>query len=271
MGHLLDENGTILENRQAGPGLFLMALRSEKIAQAVLAGQFVHMRVPGMEGHILRRPFSVYAASPSTGTIEILYQTVGFGTRRMAALAPGEAVDMIGPIGSTWRLAYGAGHALLVAGGVGAAPLFMLAEGLVAKGIPVTAVLGAQTKDALVCYGRYGALLSGQAGQAGPGGPALYAATDDGSLGHRGLCTDVAAGLLDAGPYDYVAACGPEAMMRVVAGLAQKASVPCEVSLERRMACGIGACLSCVVETRGGMRRACVDGPVFDAREVVFP
>lgn len=261
---LVNETARILENDHVGPRLHLMKLASPKIARAIEPGQFVHMKVPRMEAHILRRPFSVYARDAEAGTLDVLYQVVGFGTDHMTSLVPGEECELIGPVGATWNPP-AAGRCLLVGGGVGAAPLFMLCERIVASEAAVDVVLGAQTEGALVCRGRYEALL----------GEEPRCATDDGSYGRAGFCTSLVEEALDdaaaAGrPYDYVAVCGPEPLMKIVAGLAREAGVRCEVSMEKRMACGIGACLSCVVDTVDGKKRACVDGPVFDAQKVVW-
>nr|WP_246600011.1 dihydroorotate dehydrogenase electron transfer subunit [Gordonibacter massiliensis (ex Traore et al. 2017)] len=263
---LVNERARILANAKVGPNLYLMTLDAPDIAAAIEPGQFVHMKVPGMEAHILRRPFSVYARDVRTGTLEILYQAVGFGSEHMTGLVPGQCGDaeLIGPVGRAWHPA-DAKRALLVGGGVGAAPLFMLAESLAAAGARADVVLGAQTEQALTCRARYEELLD-----APP-----RCATDDGSFGREGFCTSlVAEALAEASEtgeqYDYLAVCGPEPLMKIVAGMAAEAGVPCEVSLEKRMACGIGACLSCVVDTVDGKKRACVDGPVFDARKVVW-
>ena len=155
--------------------------------------------------------------------------------------------------------------ALIVAGGVGSAPLYPLAEELTAAGVATDAILGASTIDASVARERYGAVLGCE--------PAC--STDDGTYGRAGFCTPLveealAAAAAEGAPYDYVACCGPEPLMKIVAGMADAAGVFCEVSMERRMACGVGACLSCVVDTTAGKRRACVDGPVFCASEVVW-
>lgn len=263
---LINEQARVLLNEGVGPNLFVMALESPGIAQAVVPGQFVHMKVPGMDDHILRRPFSVYACDVQAGVIELLYQAVGFGSAHMTTLTEGgKGVELVGPVGRGWCPAAAVKRALLVGGGVGAAPLFMLCEELVGKGVQTDVVLGAQTEMALACRERYEALLS-----APP-----RCATDDGSFGRAGFCTSLVQEALDeaaaAGePYDYLAVCGPEPLMRIVAGMAEAACVPCEVSMERRMACGIGACLSCVVDTKDGKKRACVDGPVFGADEVVW-
>ena len=267
---LVNERARILANAKVGPNLYLMELASPRIAAAIEPGQFVHMKVPNMEAHILRRPFSVYARDAAAGTLEILYQAVGFGTDHMTRIEPERAehlsgAELIGPVGRGWQPPANARRALLVGGGVGAAPLFMLCESLISAGVRTDVVLGAQTEAALTCRARYEALLD-----ASP-----RCATDDGSFGREGFCTSlVEEALVEAAaagePYDYLAVCGPEPLMKIVAGMAAEVGVPCEVSMEKRMACGIGACLSCVVDTVDGKKRACVDGPVFDARKVVW-
>ena len=260
---MVDITAPVLDNHQVGPRLHLMTLSAPEIASSIKPGQFVHMQIPGMEGHILRRPFSVYAADVSEGTIEILYQVVGFGSERMTKLAPGDEVapKLIGPVG-----------VLLVGGGVGAAPLFLLFEQLVAAGVDVTVVLGAQTEAALVCRERYARVLS-TAGCCAENAP--LCATDDGTFGRAGFCTSlvddaVSEANASGRPFDYLAVCGPEPLMKIVSGQAAQANIPCQVSMEKRMACGVGACLSCVVETVNGKKRSCVDGPVFDAQEVAW-
>ena len=263
MTKLIDESARVLSNQQVGPRLWLMKLEAPAIAPLVQPGQFVHMQVPGMEGHMLRRPFSVYAVEGSV--LDILYQVVGFGTNVMTGLEAGTTVKIIGSIGHGWAVPEDAKKVLLVAGGVGAAPLFMLTQRCVAAGLDVTVVLGAQTQDALVCRERYEQLL----------GENPRCATDDGSYGRAGFCTSLVEEALaeaaEAGePYSYLAVCGPEPLMRIVAKLGAQAGVYTQVSMEKRMACGVGACLGCIVETADGRKRACVDGPVFDAEKVVW-
>ena len=270
MAALVNERGRIVRNEQVGPRLHLMVLEVAQIAADVRPGQFVHMKIPGAAEHVLRRPFSVYAADSATGTIDVLYQEVGSLTTFMPTLREGE-VETIGPIGNTWsgpaRFAEGAAtHALLVGGGVGAAPLFMLAKALHESGYATDVVLGAQTYDALVTRERYESLF----------GYEPLCATDDGSYGRAGFCTSLVEErlrdgcLADGAAYDYLAVCGPEPLMRIVAGMGARAEVFTEVSMEKRMACGIGACLSCVVDTLAGKRRSCVDGPIFAASDLVW-
>ncbi len=265
---LLNEQARVLSNDCVGPNLYLLTASAPGIAASIEPGQFVHMRIPGMEGHILRRPFSVYARDAKAGTLDILYQTVGFGSGKLSDIGPDHplacGVEMIGPVGNGWSAPEGCSRALIVGGGVGAAPLFMFCESLVAAGVDVDVVLGAQSKSTLVTFDRYAQVI----------GRDPSCATDDGSFGRFGFCTSLVeealAGDAHGVSYDLVACCGPEPLMKIVAGLAASAGVPCQISMEKRMACGVGACLSCVVETVDGRRRSCVDGPVFDASKVVW-
>ena len=262
---LINEVSRIVSNEPVGPRLHLMVLKAPEIAVTVLPGQFVHVKLPRMDDHILRRPFSIYAADAQAGTVDILYQVVGFGSDHMTKLAIGEQVEMIGPVGHGWQVPEGAKRALVVAGGVGAAPLFMLTQKMAAEGLQVDVVLGAQTEAALACRSRYEELL----------GMCPSCATDDGSFGREGFCTSLVqealeAAEVDGAPYDYLAVCGPEPLMKIVARMAADAGVYAQVSMEKRMACGVGACLSCVVDTVDGKQRSCVDGPVFDAEKVVW-
>ena len=178
MTKLVNERARIVGNANVGPRLHIMTLKAPQISSAILPGQFVHMRLPDLGEHILRRPFSVYARNASEGTLDILYQEVGSVTKLMPEYK-GDFVELIGPIGNTWSTE--CKRALLVCGGVGAAPLFMLAETLKANGVLLDVVLGAQTKDALVTRQRYQELL----------GVEPSCATDDGTYGRPGFCTSI--------------------------------------------------------------------------------
>lgn len=257
---LMDREGIVVSNTPLTDRLFEMVLEVSDIPAKVRGGQFVHVQIPGMEGHMLRRPFSVYYVDSKASTLGILYQVVGFGSARFSELVPGSKVQVIGSIGNPWHAPSGIKRALLTVGGVGAAPLFMHASELVASGVQVDVVMGAQTKDALVAKERYTQLL----------GCEPFIATDDGSYGHHGFVTDLVVERLAQGEYDYAACCGPAPMMRIVSEKTLAAGIPSFVSMEQRMACGIGACLGCIVSTVDGNRRSCVDGPVFDAQKVVW-
>jgi len=244
-------------NHEVAPGVFELELVCPEIAHAVRPGQFVHVLISTDSSRILRRPFSVYRAEGES--LALLYQVVGDGTRELSGLGSGDSVSVLGPLGRGWEVPAGAKRVLFVTGGLGAAPLAMLAQELEEAGIEMHVAMGAPSSVRLVGVDEYTAASC-----------SINLATDDGSAGHHGFCTDVAASLLSQYDFDYVATCGPEPMQRIVADLAADADVACEVSLERRMACGVGACLSCVVATVSGVKRSCIDGPVFDAAEVIW-
>ena len=251
------EHVTVLANERLAESVGLLTLHAPRTAAIVRPGQFVHLRLaPGTE-RVLRRPFSVHAVAGEA--IAILFQVLGEGTREMAGWTHGFATDLLGPLGSGFDVPPATARALLVAGGLGAAPLGLLSQRLAERGVAVTAALGAPSAERLVSRGVFESTAR----------KVVYT-TDDGSYGERGFVTSLVEGLLAADPPDVVAVCGPEPMARIVAAQADAAGVPCLVSLERLMACGVGACLSCVVATRDGLKRACVDGPVFDAEEVLW-
>jgi dihydroorotate dehydrogenase electron transfer subunit len=215
------------------------------------------MRIARGRDFILRRPFSIHSVHGED--VEIVYQVLGRGTRELSMLERDGRLDLVGPLGHGWEMPDDLTHALLVGGGLGAAPLGMLAEELAVRGVAVTVALGAPGANRLV--GRE--LFERVARQ-------VVCCTDDGSAGTHGFVTLATSELLSTHSFDCVYACGPEIMQRAVAAQAAEAGVRCQVSLERLMACGIGACLSCIVTTRDGQKRACVDGPVFDAEEVCW-
>jgi len=251
------ENVEVLENDRLTAGIGLLTLRAPRTARTVRPGQFVHLRIAQGTDFILRRPFSVHRAVGER--IEILYQVLGRGTHSLAEAAPGATMDLLGPLGTGWGIPDGLTHALLVGGGLGAAPLGMLAEELADAGVAVTVALGAPSRERLLALGVFDRTAR-----------RVEVATDDGSAGQHGFVTSVTERLLADDRFDVVYTCGPEPMSRIVVAQAASHGIPCQVSLERLMACGIGACLSCVCSTKDGHVRACVDGPVFDGEEVLW-
>ncbi len=252
------EHVRVISNERVAQGVGLIVLDAPRCAASVQPGQFVHLRVTESADLILRRPFSVHTAAD--GRIEILYQVLGAGTLRLAEKQAGDrSMDLVGPLGHGWKTPEGVSHALLVAGGLGAAPLGMLAERLAEKGVAVVVAQGAPTAERLVARDLFERVAR-----------RVEIATDDGSAGTHGFVTPATDRLMASESFDVVYCCGPEMMQRIVAGQAAAHGIACQVSLERLMACGIGACLSCVVSTTDGLRRACVDGPVFDAGEVCW-
>lgn len=251
------ERVVVVTNERLAEGVGLLVLHAPATAANARPGQFVHLRIARGRDFLLRRPFSVHRTSGEN--VEILYQVLGVGTHVLAQAERDDQMDVLGPLGSGWRVGEGTAHALLVAGGLGAAPLGMLAEELARKGVALTIVQGAPSAERLVAR----ALFESVARR-------YEVATDDGSTGMPGFVTALSERVLETGGIDQVFSCGPEVMSRHVATQAAAAAVPCQVSLERFMACGVGACLSCVCATRRGQARACVDGPVFDAEEVLW-
>ncbi|HET6498747.1 MAG TPA: dihydroorotate dehydrogenase electron transfer subunit, partial [Coriobacteriia bacterium] len=245
----------VVANTQVAPGVGLVVFHAPRTAASARPGQFVHVRVSEDSLSILRRPFAIHRVRGER--IEVLYQVVGVGTRQLAEATPGTRMDLLGPLGNGWRIDPEVRHALLVAGGLGVAPLGMLAEVLAARGVAVTVALGAASEERVVGRDVFEAVAR-----------RVEVATDDGSCGAAGPVTGVCERLLADEALDVVYTCGPEAMQRIVAGQVAAAGIPCQVSLERLMACGIGTCLSCVAETAEGLKRVCVDGPVFDATAV---
>ena len=254
-----EEVAVVAGTRRVGPGLFELALKADRTAAAIRPGQFVHLLLDAHREHILRRPFSVYRIDDA-GNVVVLYQVVGKGSALMGDLRPGDPCSLIAPLGNVWPMPAGDGRVLIVCGGLGSAPLFMFAQRLACEGVGFDVVLGARSAAHHVARERYAALIGRE--------PVI--ATDDGSLGYAGFATEPAREMLATGAYSSVYCCGPDIFMKLVAGIASDAGVSCWVSEEKRMACGVGACLSCVVETTAGKRRSCVDGPVFDAKDVVW-
>lgn len=229
--------------REAGPTRLVLEVpgwpghRPGQFAMLGLGSALLH-RDP-----LLPRPMAVYRGTASA--LEFRFKVVGRGTRIMAGLAPGAEVSVLGPLGNGFRAPDG--PATLVGGGSGIASLFELAA---ARSPGLRVLLGGRTREDILGLEDFERL-----------GVSLELATDDGSLGHRGLVTD----LLAARAGETVYACGPLGMMRRARELASCAGARCLVSLENNMACGFGVCLGCVVKTPAGFRYVCTHGPVFDA------
>jgi len=232
------------------------------MAGGMAAGQFVQIltRMDGSHDPLLRRPYSVYGVDPETETMRLLVRPYGRGSAWLAERQVGQTLDILGPLGNAFDISPRARNLLMVAGGVGAAPLVMLSEQALARGLSVTYLMGGMTAEALLAPSLVPAAVE------------YVVATDDGSRGHRGFVTDLVPDYLSWA--DQIFACGPEAMFLSLRGVVTKHRVggkpSVQVSVERGMACGLGACLGCVVETKRGMRTSCVDGPIYDMDEVVW-
>lgn len=209
---------------------------------------------------LLRRPYSIYSADPERSEVRFLVRPYGRGSAWLARRSAGEILDMLGPLGNTFRIDPNARNLLMVAGGVGVAPLVMLAHEAVQTGRNVTFLLGAMNDAGLLAAHHL------------PADVEYVVATEDGSRGHRGYVTDLVPEYVRWA--DQVFSCGPEPMYRSLRNNLLPHRIgkrpPVQVSMERDMACGLGACLGCVVETRKGMQTSCVQGPVFDMDDIVW-
>lgn len=254
---LTRERVEVIEQIAHADGMHSLLLRAPKVARSIRGGQFVHLNIN--EGDmVLRRPLSVFAAREEI--IHIVYQVVGKGTDVLSKKVAGDnTMDIIGPLGHGWPVDKAGAHALVVAGGLGAAPLGMLVSELAEQGVATTMIQGAQTASRLM----QAAFFKDRVRK-------YFEATDDGTAGHHGFVTGPLEELLAQHSFDAVFVCGPEPMQLAVTQLTHAAGIPTYVSLERLMACGVGACLSCVVPTVAGQKRACIDGPVFLAEEVCW-
>ena len=246
------EEARILSHEAPIAGVDVLTLLSPRIARTALPGQFVQVSVP-LRGGYLRRPLGIAEVSRAEGWIRLIYRQVGSGTEALAGTEAGGSVSVLGPLGCGFTTELR--HPLLVGGGMGLTPLLFFA----AEHPNASVLMGGRTKEELFWEEIYRPYVR-----------ECFVTTDDGSYGMQGFVTALLPELLREGDYDGVAVCGPPVMMERVAAIAAEHGIPCEVSLEKRMACGLGACLSCAVDTRSGRRKVCKDGPVFPAEEVYY-
>jgi dihydroorotate dehydrogenase electron transfer subunit len=255
----------VLRNEMVAPNYGRIALACGGPFARSTPGQFVMLGFPGSIDPLLRRPFSIHRLTVDAGRvigIELLYKTIGPATRRMSGLNPGDTVSLMGPLGSAFLIPSGTRRIYLAGGGVGVAPLAFLVEWLRGLERPPAArlFLGGRSRAELVCVEEFERL-----------GVPVVLTTDDGSCGEQCLVTNPLAAAVRAEPPDLVLACGPKPMLACVLGIARAHGVPCQVSIETMMACGMGACLGCAVTGRRDPARflhACLDGPVFDSAEI---
>lgn len=272
---------TITENVQLATDTFRLRFACPEMARAIRPGQFLMIRIPGCDDPLLGRPFALYDTvlgdEGQPEGIDVVYLVVGKLTGLLSQCKAGDALEVWGPLGNGFS-AEPVEHLIMVAGGIGQTPFLALGRQFLggrAYGHPAQSTSTSQSVT--LCYGvRRQDLLAGEDDFRGCGID-LRISSDDGSVGHHGLVTDLLQQALDEkGPSSCrIACCGPEPMMEAVAKIAFERDVACEVSLETPMACGIGICFSCVVRTKQSdgdwdYKRTCVDGPVFPAEKIVW-
>ena len=255
----------VLGQQQIAADCMLLAVKAPEIVHRAAAGQFAQLKCGQTYDPLLRRPLSFHALERDSGVLRFLYQLRGKGTKLLKELSADSSIDILGPLGKGFNQEITEGEtAVLVGGGIGIAPLYQLAADLIKRDIKVITVFGAASKEQLYRTQVFRSLKLD-----------LILATEDGSLGHKGFVTEPLKEVLpEAGA---VYACGPKPMLKQAALLASKFNIPCEVSIDTRMACGTGACLGCVVKLKheaseNGWRygRVCHEGPVFNAEEVYW-
>lgn len=236
----------IIENTQLTSTVFKMKLSGD-VSEITSPGQFVNIKLQGL---YLRRPISV--CDCENGVLTLIYKVVGKGTEQMAKMTAGEELDVLTGLGNGYNTALSGDKPVLLGGGVGVPPLYMLAKKLIAEGKKVSVVLGFNTKEEIFCEEDFKAL-----------GADVSVATADGSYGVKGFVTDA---LKDI-DYTYFYTCGPEPMLKA---LYKVTATSGQFSFEERMGCGFGACMGCSCKTITGYKRICKDGPVLEKEEILW-
>ena len=279
--HACHQRVRILENVQLARDTYRVRFHCPPLAKRIVPGQFVMLRLADCNDPLLGRPLALYDTVLADGErgapvgIDVVYLVLGKMTSRLASLSSGAELEVWGPLGNGFSPQQ-TEHLVMVAGGIGQTPFPALARehlgartyGEPARTVPrvkrVTLCYGARNKDYLAGVEDFERL-----------GVEVWISTDDGSAGHHGFVTDLLKTTLDESPQAQVVCCGPEPMMEAVAHITKARGVPCQVSLETPMACGIGICFSCVAKVldesgQWDYRRTCVDGPIFDAARIAW-
>lgn len=270
-----DVKAKILSNKKVGDTYYRMALDAPYIARIAKPGQFLQIRCSDSLEPFLRRPFSIHRVNAKGSRlkgIEILYEIVGKGTEILSKKREGGEIDILGPLGNGFILPRAANNerrttnneprAIIIAGGIGVAPLIYLAEELAKSRIKTIVLIGAKTKDLILCEKDFKKITS-----------EVYVSTDDGSYGCKGFVSKLFHKILKTTESKFetiVYVCGPQGMLKCIAGICQERDFECQVSLEENMACGFGACMGCAVRAKSGNKLACKDGPVFNAKELIW-
>ncbi len=264
MSAKIQQDAPILANHLLQGSYFLLDLDCAPIARLVQPGQFVHVQLPRMTDRILRRPFSVFDIEPVSGRLSIVYKVVGRGTDHLARLSAGDVLNLIGPLGTGFSLPPPSITPLIVAGGYGCAATYLLAKHSCTAPL---CLFGGRTSEELLLIEEYREL-----------GAQIKLATDDGSLGHHGMVTELLEKALREQNSDQIKvyACGPDGMLKAVSEIVAKYDLTAEISLDHAMCCGVGACFACVVKMKTAHEpgweyvRTCRDGPVFRSDQVVW-
>ncbi|MDO5015245.1 MAG: dihydroorotate dehydrogenase electron transfer subunit [Clostridia bacterium] len=244
----------LIENKKIGKDVYLMSFSDDYLAQNLKSGQFLNVWCD----KTLRRPISVANIDKDKNIITLIYQIKGEGTKILSKKKIGDTIDVVGPLGNGFPEIYDK-KVLLVGGGIGSIPLLYAAKEIKNPDV----ALGFTSKSEIILEEEFNLLCNN-----------VKIATDDGSYGEEGYVGRLAEQMIEINKYDYIFACGPVLMMKAVQKLAKEKNIPIFLSLEERMACGIGACDGCVAKIiengKSEYKRVCADGPVFDGSKVVL-
>lgn len=247
---------TVVSNCKINSDHFLLTLRHPDKLQEVRAGQFVEVKIPDSQKTFLRRPISIHDVNYEDNSLCLLIRNIGHSTGLLSKLQENSVVNLVYPLGNGFSRMKISCKPLLIGGGVGIAPLYYLAKQLLDENCKPEVLLGARNQAGLLRIHEFEALGT------------VHVTTEDGSVGTKGFVTDHFAMNEGLQNYTHLYVCGPTPMMKAVARKADEAGIDCEVSLENKMACGIGVCLCCVTDTIEGHKCVCSDGPVFNSKDL---
>ena len=244
----------VLSNIKISKDYFVLDLLSDKKLPKIQPGQFVQVLIENSKNTFLRRPFSIHDVNYEQNTISLLIKKIGEGTTSLSLIQKGDKLNIIYPLGNNFKVLNNK-KVLLIGGGCGIAPLLYLAKKLYLNNNHITTLIGGKCKYDIIETDEFFKISD------------IKITTEDGFIGEKGFVTEhsVFTNNLD---FDFIYSCGPEMMLKSVAKIAKLKNIDCEISLENTMACGFGACLCCVTETKDGNKCVCTDGPVFNINKL---
>ena len=248
------EDLKVIRNKRLNDDFFIIELSGNGKIPEFKPGQFVQVRVDGSPETFLRRPISIHDVDYEGNTFKLLIQIAGKGTKALSRLESGDILNLIYPLGNSFSLPPVDERVLLVGGGCGIAPLLFLGKYLKSNGNIPDILLGFRNSGRIIEFEEYQKIGN------------VFVTTEDGSMGEKGYVTSHSAFLKNK--YDRIYCCGPDSMMKAIASYCKIKNLICEVSLENLMACGIGVCLCCIVDTVNGNLCTCTDGPVFNVNDL---
>jgi dihydroorotate dehydrogenase electron transfer subunit len=253
--------GEIINNQKIAPNIYKLDILAPEISEKAQAGQFVHIKLRSDNlsyDPLLRRPFSIHDIDRGIGIITLIYRVVGRGSNLLSKYMKGEELDILGPLGRGFQIQFSAKNIFIIGGGMGIVPLYFLTREL--KNNNIKLFLGGANREEMNYFSKIFTFNNVE----------LNMASIDGSIGFKGTVIDLLREKYNVLKANFLYSCGPKKMLIEVQKLAKNNNIPGELSLEERMGCGIGVCLSCICKTIYGNKRVCKEGPVFPIDEVIL-